>query len=328
VKRRNCIALLGGAVVWPLAARAQQAQRMRRIGVLTALLENDPETQTSMKAFRDELQRLGWRPGLNILLEYRWAGTDLDRLRSYTTEMVGTAPDVILAAVTPALAALHRETRTIPIVFAQVSDPVRLGFVANLTRPGGNVTGFMSFEHSIGGKWLELLKDIAPRTARVAVHFDPENPNHVAYLRAIEAAAPSFGLRLTLTGARAATEIERMIDAFAHEPNGALVVTPNAVSLAHRDLFVVLAARYRLPAVYPYRFFASAGGLASYGLDLPDQYRRAASYIDLILKGAKPGDLPVQAPTKYELVINLKTAKSLGLAIPEPFLQRADEVIE
>jgi putative ABC transport system substrate-binding protein len=207
------------------------------------------------------------------------------------------APDVILAAVTPSLVALHRETRTIPIVFAQVSDPVKLGFVSNLARPGGNTTGFTSFEHTIGGKWLELLKDTAPATTRVAVHFDPENPNHVPYLQAIEAAAPSFGLRLTPIGVRHPAEIEWRIGTFAQEPNGALIVTPNAVSLAHRGLFVALAVRHRLPAVYPYRFFASAGGLVSYGLDLPDQYRRAASYVDLILKGARPGDLPVQLPT-------------------------------
>jgi putative ABC transport system substrate-binding protein len=315
MQRRHFINLLGAAaaVAWPLAARAQQSERMRRIGVLAALIEPDSEAQASLKAFQEELERLGWKTNRNISFEHRWAGTDMDRLHAYVAELVKMAPDVILAAVTPSLVALHRETRTIPIVFAQVSDPVKLGFVTNLARPGGNVTGFMSFEHTIAGKWLELLKDTAPATNRVAVYFDPENPNRVPYLQAIEAAAPSFGLRLTPIGVRNPAEIEQTIRIFVQEPNGALIVTPNAVSLRHRDLFIALAARHRLPAVYPYRFFASAGGLVSYGLDLPDQYRRAATYVDRILKGEKPGDLPVQAPTKYELVINLKTTKALGL---------------
>jgi putative tryptophan/tyrosine transport system substrate-binding protein len=329
MRRREFITLLGGAAAaWPLAARAEQAERVRRVGVLAALIEPDPEAQASLKAFREELQRLGWKPNRNISLEHRWAGTDVDRLRTYAAELVKMELDVILAAATPSLAALHHETCTIPIVFAQVSDPVKLGFVANLARPGGNVTGFTGFEHTIGGKWLELLKDTAPATTRVAVYFDPENPNRVPYLQAIEAAAPSFGLRLTPIGVRNPAEIERTIGTFAQEPNGALIVIPNAVSLRHRDLFIALAARHRLPAVYPYRFFASAGGLVSYGLDLPDQYRRAASYVDLILRGTRPGDLPIQLPTNFELVVNLKTARALGLTIPEPFLQHADEVIE
>src|SRR5262245_9109181 len=329
MRRRDFIKVFAGsAVTWPLAARSQQIERMRRIGVLAALIEPDPEAQASLRAFREELERLGWKANHNISFEHRWAGTDMDRLHTYAAELVKMTPDVILAAVTPSLVALRRETRTIPIVFAQVSDPVKLGFVTNLARPGGNATGFMSFEHTIGGKWLELLKHTAPATTRVAVYFDPENPNRVPYLQAIEAAAPSFGLQLTPIGVRNPVEIERTIGTFVQEPNGALIVMPDAVSLRHRDLFIALAARHCLPAVYPYRFFASAGGLVSYGLDLPDQYRRAATYVDRILKGEKPADMPVQAPTKYALTINLKTARALGFTVPFGLLNAADEVIE
>jgi putative ABC transport system substrate-binding protein len=237
-------------------------------------------------------------------------------------------PDVLFAAASPALVALNRETRSLPIVFVQVSDPVKLGFVASLARPGGNITGFVNFEHPIGGKWLDLLKDTAPGRTRVAVIFDPDNPSQPAYLQAIEAAAPSFGVQLTRAEVRNAAEIEHAINAFAQQPNGALLVAPNAVTILHRDLIIALAARHRLPAVYPYRFFATSGGFISYGVDLRELYRQAASYVDRILKGAKPGDLPIQLASKFELVVNLKTAKALGLTIPEPFLQHADEVIE
>jgi putative ABC transport system substrate-binding protein len=281
-----------------------------------------------LTAFEDGLQRLGWEQGRNLRIDYRWARGDDQRLQTYAAELVGAAPDVLFTAATPALVALNRETRSLPIVFVQVSDPVKLGFVANLARPGGNVTGFTNFEHAIGGKWLELLKDTAPGTSRVAVIFDPDNPSQAQYVQATEAGAPSFGVQLTLAAVRNAAEVERAIDAFAQQSNGALVVVPNTLTILNRDLIIALAARHRLPAVYPYRFFASSGGFMSYGVDLADTYRRAASYVDLILKGAKPGDLPVQLSAKFELVVNLKTAKALGLAVPEPFLQRADEVIE
>jgi len=327
MKRREFITLIGGATAWPLAARAQQGERMRRIGVLTILAENDPEVKAWLAAFQDGLQQLGWTQGRNISIDYRWAGEDRERLRAYAAELVKMSPDVLFAAPTPALAALHRETRSLPIVFAQVSDPVKLGLVANLARPGGNITGFTTVEHAIGGKWLELIRDTAPGLTRVAIIFEVDNPSQPAYLQAIEAAAPAFGVELTRAGVRNAAEIEGVIDAFARS-KGALIVVPSAVGISHRDLIIALAARHRLPAVYPYRVFARSGGFMSYGVDLTDPYRRAAGYVDRILKGAKPGDLPVQLATKFELVVNLKTAKALGLTIPEPFLQHADEVIE
>jgi putative ABC transport system substrate-binding protein len=329
VNRRSFITVFGGAATaWPLAAvHAQQGERMRRIGVLTILAENDPEVKAWLAAFQDGLQQLGWTQGRNISIDYRWAGEDRERLRAYAAELVKMSPDVLFAAPTPALAALHRETRSLPIVFAQVSDPVKLGLVANLARPGGNITGFTTVEHAIGGKWLELIRDTAPGLTRVAIIFEVDNPSQPAYLQAIEAAAPAFGVELTRAGVRNAAEIEGVIDAFARS-KGALIVVPSAVGISHRDLIIALAARHRLPAVYPYRVFARSGGFMSYGVDLTDPYRRAAGYVDRILKGANPGDLPVQLATKFELVVNLKTAKALGLTIPEPFLQHADEVIE
>jgi putative ABC transport system substrate-binding protein len=329
MRRREFITLLGGAAAaWPLVARAQQPGGVRRVGVLTALSENDPEVKAWLRAFQDELQRLGWAQGRNIRIDYRWASGGHQRLPTYAAELVGMAPDVLFAAATPALAALHRETRTVPIVFAGVADPVAQGFVQSLARPGGNITGFTTYEYSIGGKWLELLKDTAPSTRRVAVIFDPDNPSQVHYVQAIEASAPSFGVQLTLAGVHNAAEVERAIDGFAQQPNGALIVAPNFVTTLHRDLIISMAGRHRLPAVYPYRIFTTAGGFISYGIDLAETYRHAASYVDLILKGAKPSELPVQLPAKFELVVNLKAAKALGLAIPEPFLQHADEVIE
>jgi putative ABC transport system substrate-binding protein len=327
LKRRQFIALVGSATAWPLTARGQ-SERVRRIGVLTALAGDDPEVKAWLRAFQDELQRLGWEQGRNLRIEYRAPGAEANRLRSAAAELIGMAPDVIFANATPALVALNQETRSVPIVFVQVSDPVKLGLVASLARPGGNVTGFANFEHPIGGKWLELLRDTAPGRSRVAVVLDPDNPSQPAYWQAIEAAAPSFGVQLTRAEIRGSPDIERVIDAFAQQPNGALLVAPNALTIRHRDLIIVMAARHRLPAVYPYRFFAANGGFMSYGIDLSDLYRQAAAYVDRILKGAKPGDLPVQLARKFELVINLKTAKVLGLTIPEPFLQHADEVIE
>jgi putative ABC transport system substrate-binding protein len=331
MRRRDFIKSIGGAAVaWPLAAHAQQPDRVRRIGVLSSFAASDPEANAWLGAFQEELQRLGWEQGRNIRMEHRLPGsTDQDRMRTDAAELVGMAPDVIFAAATPALAALSRETRALPIVFVQVSDPVKLGFVASLARPGGNVTGFANFEHPIAGKWLELLRDTAPGRSRVAVISQPlDNPSQPAYLRAIEAAAPAFGVQVTRAVVRDAAEIERAIEAFAQQPNGALLVVPNAVAILHRDLIIALAARHRLPAVYPYRFFAVSGGFISYGIDVPGLYRQAASYVDRILRGAKPGDLPVQLASRFELVVNLKAAKALGLTIPEPFLQHADEVIE
>jgi putative tryptophan/tyrosine transport system substrate-binding protein len=327
MRRREFISLLGGAAAWPLAARAQQGG-MRRVGVLMELVESDREAQAWVAAFQEGLQSLGWEDGRNIRIDYRWGANDDIRLRTYAAELVAMAPEVILAGATPALAALHQETRSVPIVFVQVSDPVKLGFVANLAHPGGNITGFATFEHAIGGKWLELIKDTVPGVTRVAVVFDPDNISQTSYLRAIEAAAPALGVQLTLADVRNAAEIERTIDMFAQQSNGALIVLPNGITILHRDLIIALAARHRLPAVYPYRYFALSGGFISYGVDLSDVYRQAASYVDLILKGTQPGDLPVQLAAKFELVVNLKTAKELGLTIPEPFLQHADEVIE
>jgi len=328
MRRREFIGLLGGVAAWPLAARAQQPERMRRIGVLTILAENDAFTKAWFAVFADALQALGWELGRNIRVDFRFAGGDEDRLRTYATELVGLGPDVLFANGPQALLALHEQTRSLPIVFAQVADPVKLGVVANLARPDGNITGFVAFEHTIAGKWVELLKDTAPSTARVAVIFQPENPFQKPYFQAAEAAASSFGMQLIPAGVGSAAEIEGAITSLAQEPKGSLLVLPSAPALIHRDLIIAAANRHRLPAVYPYRIFATNGGLLSYGLDVAEVYRRAASYFDLILKGAKPGELPVQLPTKYELVINLKTAKTLGLTIPEPFLQTADEVIE
>ena len=327
MKRRHFITLLSGAAAWPVVARAQSEQ-MRRIGFLTTLSDTDPEVKGWLTAFHAEMQKLGWTLGRNFSMEYRWPGSNEQRLRSAAAELVKMAPDLIFVAATPALAALHRASQSLPIVFVQVSDPVKLGFVGSLTRPGGNITGFSTFEYPIGGKWLELLKDTAPGRTRVAVLLDPDNPSHVAYLQGVETAAATFGVQLTRADVHNAAEIERAINDFAQQPNGALVVAPTAVTLLHRDLIIALAARHRLPAVYPYRYFTTSGGFISYGVDLAEHYRQAAGYVDRILKGAKPGELPVQLSSKFELVINLKTAKALGLTIPQTLLLRADQVIE
>ena len=325
MRRREFISLVAGATAWPIAARAQQPDGMRRIGVLTPFTEGDQEAKAWLMAFQEGLQQLGWVQGRNVSIDYRWAE---DRQQINATELVKMAPDVLVAVATPAVEALRQQTHSLPIVFVRVSDPVKLGVVANLARPGANITGFTNFEHAIGGKWLELIRDTAPGAMRVLVVFEPDLPAQIEYLQAIEAAAPTFRMELTRAGVHNAAEIEGAIDAFAQEPKGALVVVPSALGIAHRDLIVALAARHHLPAIYPYPEFARSGGFISYGVDLADLYRRAASYVDRILKGAKPGDLPVQLPTKFELIVNLKTAKALGLTIPEPFLQRADEVIE
>jgi ABC-type uncharacterized transport system substrate-binding protein len=327
MNRRQFITLLGGAAAWPVATRAQQPEQMPRIGVLVGLLESDLEGQARLGAFREGLLELGWIEGRNIQIEYRWAGAEATRLQAYAAELVALKPDVIFAASGTPLAALHRETHTVP-VFTNSSDPVDDGFVASWSRPGGNITGLPMFEYATLIKWLELLKQIAPHTTRAAVIYDPSNPSSSKVLRLIENGAPSVSVQFSAAGVRDAAQIERAITAFAGEPNNGLIVLPSTVAAVHRDLIITLAARHHLPAFYPYRLFVAAGGLASYSPDLLDLYRRAASYVDRILKGEKPGDLPVQAPTKYELIINLRTAKALGLDVPPTLLARADEVIE
>jgi putative ABC transport system substrate-binding protein len=327
--RRDFITLLGGvAAAWPLAARAQQRrEHMRRIGVLTAFTADDPEAQDRIAAFLQGLQEFGWIVGRNVRIVTRWGAGDADRFRTYAAELVALAPDVILANGGPALGPLQQATRIIPIVFVNVTDPVGGGFVASLARPGGNATGFAAFEFSLTSKWLELLKEIAPSVTRVAVIRDPGNSSAIGQFAAIQAIAPSIGVELSPVNARDHVEIERAITAFARGSNGGLILTSPRAGVI-RTLIITLAAQFRLPAVYPFRYHVSGGGLTSYGPDIVDQYRLAAAYVDRILKGEKPADLPVQAPTKYELVINLKTAKALGLEVPPTLLARADEVIE
>src|SRR5262245_52652406 len=327
MKRRQCITLLGGAAAaWPLAARAQQGERMRRIGVLMNLAADDAEGQARLTAFLQGLQQSGWTDGRNVRIDYRWAAGNAGTFYRYAEELLALAPDVILASATPSVQALQQATRTVPIVFAMVGDPVGMGVVASLARPGGNTTGFTPMEFGFGAKWVELLKDIAPRVTRVAVLRDLTiGP---AQLSAIQAVAPSFGVELSAVGVRDAGEIERIVAAFARSSNAGLIVTASTSAAVHRDLIITLAARHRLPAVYAFRYFVNRGGLISYGANTIDIYRHAAGYVDRILKGEKPGDLPVQQPTNYELVINLKTAKALGIEMPASVLARADEVIE
>ena len=329
MKRREFVTLLGGmAAAWPLAARGQQADRMRRIGVLLPATADDRDYQTRVGAFLEGLQQSGWTIGQNVRIDSRWATTNAVEIRRHAAELAALAPDAILTASSPALAALQQATRTVPIVFVNVIDPVGSGFVDSLARPGGNTTGFLLFEYSLSGKWLELLKQIAPNVTRAAVFRDTGNPSGNAQFGAIQAVAPSFGVELRPIDVHDAPEIERAVTAFAGAPNSGLIVTGSPTAAVHRALIIELAARHKLPAVYYQRFFVAAGGLISYGPDFIDQYRRAASYVDRILKGEKPADLPVQAPTKYELVINLKTAKALGLEVPPTLLATADEVIE
>jgi putative tryptophan/tyrosine transport system substrate-binding protein len=329
MRRREFITLLGSAAAtWPLAARAQPRERMRRIGVLMSLAADDPEGQARLTAFVQGLQELGWTDGRNMQIDYRWPGGDAERIRRYAAELAALAPDIILAGGGAVVPSLLQATRAIPIVFTQTPDPVGAGFVESLARPGGNVTGFMLYEYGIGAKWLELLKEIAPHVTRAAVIRDAAIASGIGQWGAIQTAAPSFGVELRPVDVRDASEIERAIAAFARSPNGGLIVAASTLAVVHRDLIVTLAARHKLPAVYPSRFFVRSGGLIFYGPDSVEPHRRAAGYVDRILKGEKPADLPVQAPTKYDLVINLKTAKALNLEIPPTVLARADEVIE
>jgi putative tryptophan/tyrosine transport system substrate-binding protein len=329
MRRREFIALIGGAAaVWPLAARAQQPERMRRIGVLISLAADDPESQRRVTAFVQGLQELGWTDGRNVRIDTRWAAGDADRTHRYVAELIALAPDVFLASGGTVVGPLLQATRAVPVVFTLLADPVGAGFVSSLARPGGNATGFTGFEYGISAKWLELLKEIAPRVTRAAVLRDAILPQGVGQFAIIQAAAQSFGVELRAIDGRDADEIERAVAAFAHSSNGGLIVTASGSALVHRELIIRLAARHKLPAVYFQRIFAIDGGLVSYGADPIDPHRRAASYVDRILKGEKPADLPVQASTKFELVINLKTAKALGLEIPPMLLARADEVIE
>jgi putative tryptophan/tyrosine transport system substrate-binding protein len=327
MRRRDLITGIVVFTVVPLAARAQQS-RERRIGALLAFAEDDSDAKAWLAAFQQGLRALGWQQNQNIRIDYRWTAGDQTRRVSYAVELSRGGFDLLFVAASPELAELHSQTTTTPIVFVQVSDPIKLGILTSLAHPGGNITGYVNFEHSVGAKWLSLLKDTSPNVRRVAVIFDPQNLAMPPYLEAVKAAAPSFGISLTLADVRNADDIERAIIPFAQQPNGGMIVVPNAITILHRDLIIGLAAQRKLPAIYGYRLFTRSGGFISYGVDLVDQYRQAASYVDLILKGAKPGDLPVQLPTKYELIVNLKTAKALGLTIPEAFLQTADEVIE
>ena len=327
MRRREFIAVIGAAA-WPRMAWTQQAQRMRRIGVFMNYAQDAPQSQVRLASFLEEMEELGWTASRNVQIEYRWGVADADRNRRNAAELVALAPDVIVASATAVTSALLQTTRTIPIVFVNVLDPVGAGFVQSMARPGGNATGFIPFEYGMGGRWLELLKQIAPGVRRVAVLQNPIVASRSGQLGAIEALAPSLRVELSAVSVRDTGEIERTIIAFARAPNGGLIIV-GALSLeTYHDLIVTLAAQHRLPAVYPYRIYVAGGGLMSYGTDLVAQFRRAAGYVDRILKGDKPADLPVRAPSKYELVINLKTAKALGLEIPPTLLARADEVIE
>jgi putative ABC transport system substrate-binding protein len=327
LKRRDFISLLGGAAAWPRVARAQQSDRIRRIGVLIGIAD-DAEGQARLAVFRKGIQDLGWIEGSNARFDVRFTGGAAERARAYAAELVALAPDAILANSAAVLSALQQQTKTIPIVFVGVLDPVSSGFVESLARPGGNITGFSGYDFGLGAKWLEILKDIVPGMTRVGVLRDPTLPGGSGALGAIQAVASSFKVELTALDVREAASIERGLAALAREPNGGVIILANPGASVHLDLIVALAARHRLPAVYPFRYFATRGGLVSYGTDNKAEWQRAASYMDRILKGEKPADLPVQQPTKYELVINVKTAKALGLEVPPQLLARADEVIE
>lgn len=330
MKRREFITLLGSSIAaWPLASRAQQSDPMRRISVLTGLAESDLETSQYVTTFRNGLQDLGWRDGQNVHIDYRWAAGDTERIRSYAAEIVRLAPDVIFVSSPSVLSEMIQATRTIPIVFVQVADPVAGGYVASLANPGGNVTGFTSFEDTMAAKWLELLSEIVPRLTRVAIFRNPAASSASTYiLSRLEHGAQSLGVKLMIFDVRNASEIDRAFELIGRESPDGLIAMPDAIFTANREKIVALAALHRLPAVYYYRYYASSGGLISYGPSVADFYKRAASYVDRILKGAKPANLPVQQPTKFELVVNLKTAKALGLAVPAGLLLRADEVIE
>jgi putative ABC transport system substrate-binding protein len=327
MKRREFMTLLGGAAAWPIAARAQQGERMRRIGVLMNMAADDPESQARLSAFVQGLQEFGWTVGRNLRIDYRWAEGDAERYRRQAAELFALEPDVIVSWGAE-IASLQKASRPVPIVFAQSIDPVGSGMVASLARPGGNATGFTQFEYSLSGKWLELLKQIAPGVTRTAVLRDSGSSGGIGQWAIIQAGASSSGVEAFPINLREAAQIEHAVAEFARPGNGGLIVTMSVLGVRHRQLIITLAARHKLPAVYPERFYVAGGGLISYGPNIVDQYRRAAGYVDRILKGEKPADLPVQAPTKYELVINLKTAKGLGLTVPDTLLARADEVIE
>jgi putative ABC transport system substrate-binding protein len=329
MNRRALITLLGGVAAWPLTARAQPSEQMRRVGVLMNFPDDDAEGQARLAAFSQALRKLGWTEGDNLHTEVRWAADDVDRYRRYSEELVALPSDVLLASASQSVAALQRVTRSVPIVFANVIDPVGAGFIATLARPGGNTTGFTAFEYSISGKWLELLREFAPNVTRVAVLRDPSFAAGIGQFAAIQSSASSLsGVELSAIDQRDAGEIERALAAFAREPNGGVIITASAAAVTHRELIISLVTRYRLPNIYPFRYFPKTGSLASYGPDTIKDFPRAAAYIDRILKGTKPADLPVQAPTRYELIINLKAAKALGLEVPQTLLARADEVIE
>jgi putative tryptophan/tyrosine transport system substrate-binding protein len=328
MQRRDFITLIGGAAAWPVVARAQQAGGMRRIGLLSGSTADEPEYQANIAVFLQVLQQLGWTVGQNVRIDYRYGGGDASNLRKCAAELAALAPDVILTTGGASVAQMLKVTRAVPIVFMLVPDPVGSGFVDSLSRPGGNATGFMQFEYSLCGKWLELLKQIAPGVTRAAVLRDPDIVAGIGQFAIIQSVAPSVGVEVSPINARDAGEIERAVAAFARSSNGGLILTAMPSAVVHRDLIISLAAQHKLPAVYFRRYFVTSGGLASYGADVPDHFRRAAGYVDRILKGEKPADLPVQAPTKYELAINLKTAKALGLEVPQGLLARADEVIE
>jgi putative ABC transport system substrate-binding protein len=327
MKRRQFLGVLGSAAAWPVVSKAQTAERTRAIGVLQILASDDPESKTRSEILAQTFQQLGWSVGRNLKIETRNVGTDLDRLPRYAAELIALTPDVIVSVGSVTVAPLQQATRTIPIVFVNVPDPVGAGFVQSMARPGGNITGFLNFEYSMSGKWAELLKQIAPNVTRALVFRDPSSAAGLGQFGAIRSVAQSLGIELTPVNVRDTDEIERNVEAFARSANGGLIVTPGGAA-ARRSLIISLAARYKLPSVYPYRYWAVDGGLVSYGPNTNDPLRRAAVYVDRILKGEKPADMPVQAPTKFELVVNQKTAKALGITIPSPILARADEVIE
>jgi putative ABC transport system substrate-binding protein len=329
MRRREFITLLGGtAVAWPLAARAQQGERLRRIGVLMSYAEGDPEGKDRFAALHDQLGKLGWADGRNVAIETRWAAGQANLVLVFATELVTQPVDVIVAQSTPVLGVVKQLTSTIPVVFTQVADPAGSGFVSNYARPGGNITGFTDYDPAIAGKWLEILKEAAPRTNRVTVFFDPDQVNHQRFLRVIESSAPALKMQVSVATVHNRIEIEQAIANAAGQSDGALIVLPGPLHNTQRASIIEAAARYRLPAVYPFKYYVKDGGLLYYGIDQLAQWPDAAGYVDRILKGEKPADLPVQAPTKYDLAINLKTAKTLGLTVPATLIARADEVIE